>query len=77
VKIALEHPLPHQRQAIKTLAHIGVAGRQPYPRPLEIGITAAGPCTASMLWRKIAGMLSPHIEMAVATTQSLEFAVCR
>src|SRR5438552_12657842 len=32
VRIALERLLHHQRQAIKTLAHVGVAGRQPDPR---------------------------------------------
>src|SRR5436190_9517973 len=32
VRIALERLLYHQCQAIKALAHVGVAGRQPDPR---------------------------------------------
>src|SRR5262245_9129507 len=32
VRIPLKHLLHQQRQAIKALAHIGVAGRQPHPR---------------------------------------------
>src|ERR1700733_7243687 len=32
MRIAPQRLLDHQRQAIKTLAHVGVAGRQPNPR---------------------------------------------
>src|SRR6516164_3435443 len=33
VWIALERLLHQQRQAVEALAHVGVAGCQPYPRP--------------------------------------------
>src|SRR4029077_15653984 len=35
VRIALERLLHHQRQPVKALAHVGVASRQPYLRPVR------------------------------------------
>ena len=40
VRIALEHLLHLQRQAVHAPAHVGVAGRQPDPRPTGNGIIA-------------------------------------
>src|SRR5216684_6910871 len=72
VGIALERLLYQQRQAIEALAHVGVASRQPHPRPArDRDCHRRLPVRAAITAETVAASTAPLIRSRVPVASSI------